>query len=141
MKTETPDPHDSLERRIELALREEPAAPVPGGFQGRVRRRIRIAKLLKQERRMFRRRVVHAMGVSAVALVIAVWAAVSWDLSAAAFSSAPGALGYVDYLTTATHRAWLVSSHPALILSAAIVLVTLCVAAAFVRLFRRSIPT
>ena len=139
MNTEMPDPHDTLDHRIDAALRDEPLAAVPDGFHARLSRRIRIAALLEHEHRMFRRRVVRAGGVAALTLAIAVWAAAYWDISSAVLASAPGMLGHLDYLAAATQRTWLVSSQPALLLSAGIVLVTLCIAAVFVRLFGRAL--
>ncbi len=96
---------DALEKEIDKALREERMHPSPEGFGQRLAVRLRVAVLIKEEQRRFRRHVL-AAGMLGVLLVASGGLAASlMGLSDWMVLRAPGAMGYVDYLTVATARA------------------------------------
>jgi hypothetical protein len=136
MNPQIPNDCDPLDLRIDAALRTETPTLLPAGFHARLRRRLHIAALLKKERQAFRRRMVRAVGLTALVSITTVSAAMYWDVSETLFWDAPGFLGYLDYLRAATNQIWLASGNPALLLSLVAVLATLLVSGACVELFR-----
>jgi len=130
---------DPLSQRIDAALRQEPPAPLPGGFHGALRRRLRIAALIQRERRVFLRRLLRVAALSVLAAAVAVSGGLYWDMSGTFLWEFPGFLGYVDYLAALTNRVWWLSGSPALLVSFGAVVMTLLVAGAFVGVFRQPV--
>ncbi len=130
---------DPLSQRIDAALRQEPSAPLPGGFHGTFRRRLRIAVMIQRERRLFLRRLFRVAALGALAAAVAVWVGLYWDIPGTFLWEFPGFLGYVDYLAAVANRVWWLSASPALLVSLGAIVMTLLVAGAFVGVFRQPV--
>lgn len=91
---------NSGERRIERALRGEPMRSVPPHLFGRIRARIQVLSIIREERRRF--------GGSLLALAFLLLAVVGAGAFLAAFPEhieklcqrQPGLIGYSDYIST-----------------------------------------
>ncbi|HOD48393.1 MAG TPA: hypothetical protein PLM14_14495 [Candidatus Hydrogenedentes bacterium] len=130
------DARDSLDQRIDAALRSEASVCVPDGFHARLKRHLCIARMLERERRAFRVRMVRVAGMTALVVAVAILVGSYLDVSHDFLWDAPGFWGRLDYLAAAANRIWLMSESPALSLSLTAVVATLSISGAFVGFFR-----
>ena len=88
-----------LDATIETALSTEPLRPVSPGFFGRVRQRLALVAMIRQEQRRFRQyavgfgaAVLAAFGGLLLAYIASIPSRLAWYV--------PGGMGFVDYVNT-----------------------------------------
>jgi len=92
---------------INDALAGEPLRPVPPGLCRGFERRLHYAALLKQERKVYWRRLALGLGLVPALAAAAAWLVWRLDLFESLARSGPGELGRWDYLAvTAARSSW-----------------------------------
>lgn len=90
----------NVEKTIEDALTSEPMRSVPSGMHNRIEQRLKITALIQKEKSQFRRTMVMAWSMIFLCLGGGISFAFYGGVKGLLQTAAPGALGYIDYMSS-----------------------------------------
>ena len=111
----------NVEKTIKDALTGESMRPVPSGMHNRINQRLKITALIQNERRQFRRTMVMALSMLFLCFGAGISFAFYGGVKGLFETAAPGALGYIDYMSSSYNGA----TMPSDMLISAIFLLTI----------------
>jgi hypothetical protein len=94
------EPRD-LDTTIDTALREDPLRPVPVGFCRRIRNRVALLTMIREERCWVRYSLAAGSGLFGALMITLAFFALFTDVPRFLVRDVPGGMGYYDYLVSA----------------------------------------